>query len=313
MTRWKTLLLFISLLLIARCVQLNEARKAYDSKDYRTTIALCKQAVAEDSTDSAALLLLAKSYRSLDSLDIALGMAEKSEKYAADPEDAILEKCRIYLEMGDGYAAGNNLRTALDRYRSAERLCPENVEAVLRVAETYHELNRLDDARIRYEKISVLLADPSLVADKLEEILRRTDDSRKLAEEGIAAYRKQHYITARTKLNEALQLKMDDDEAQYYLHMANGHIYFKKGSRSDLWDAIESFGKATAVRNDVAEPHYWLARAYEKKDDDEFVNAIDEYETALRLDPRSAMVEEIQERLVELKKRKERLDAFWGR
>ena len=309
----KNLIFLLGFILISRCVHLNEAKKAYDAEDYSTTVTLCKQAIAKDSTDTAAYILLAKSYRALDSLDAALKMVKNAEKFGALIQEVIREKCLIYLDMGNKYLSDDNVRMALQNYKSVESLCPENIKALLRIADIYHDLGRLDDARNRYEKITFLQSDSSLVSDKLEDIVNRTNESAVLVEQGVTAYQKKHYITAKTKLEEALRLKSDDKNAQYHLHMAEGHILFKKGSQANLWDAIEAFGKATVIQNDIAEPHYWLARSYEKKDDDEFVNAIDEYEIALKLDPQGARAKSIQKKIIELKKRKERLDKFWGK
>lgn len=312
MIRRAASLAVLAIILHSVCTHLMEARKSYDSEDFQTTIALCKQAVAQDSTDAAAWLLLAKSYRAVDSLETALIMLKKSEKYGADPAKLTPEKFRLYLETGLTFLSNSNVRMALTWLKSAEGLYPENEEVLLQLAEIYHDLGRLDEAKARYDKISSL-GNPALVSENLEEIARRTTESQALTDQAISAYRKRHYITAKTKLEQALELKPDNDDARYYLNMAAGHILFKKGSQSDLWDAIEAFGKATAIKGDIAEPHYWLARAYEKKDDDEFVNAIDEYRIALELDPESDLAGSIRKKIEELTQRKEKLDRFWGR
>ena len=80
-----------------------------------------------------------------------------------------------------------------------------------------------------------------------------------------------------------------------------------------IWDAIAAFGKAAAIRSEVGEPHFYMARAYEKKDPEEFVNAIEAYEKALQTEPEGPFASACKKKIRELKARKDKLDKFWGR
>ena len=111
----------------------------------------------------------------------------------------------------------------------------------------------------------------------------------------------------------AIKLKADFDDARYHLLMVEGRLEFKKATKKSYWDAIDAFGRAAALKSNAAEPHFRLAQAYEKKDPDEFVNAIDEYEAALRLEPDGPFSKASQKKVKELKARKEKMDKFWGR
>ena len=55
-------------LLLLHCAAGNRAQQVYKSKDYEQTLALTKQAVQRDSTDTQSMILMARAYVALDSL-----------------------------------------------------------------------------------------------------------------------------------------------------------------------------------------------------------------------------------------------------
>ena len=92
-----------------------------------------------------------------------------------------------------------------------------------------------------------------------------------------------------------------------------GQYVYKQGAKGKLWDAIVALGNAATYRETAAEPHYYMGLAYEKKDKDEYDNAIAAYEKALTLEPNGPKAAICKKKIRDLKKHKEKMDKFWGR
>ena len=180
------------------------------------------------------------------------------------------------------------------------------------MGDLYFKLGEFDQATIYYEKLLSIVSD-SLATVRLSEIKKKTQNAYVLHEQGLNALRKGNFKTAKTLFTKAIKEKSNFKEAQYHLLLAVGSLSYKMATKKSCWDAIEAFGKAAAIRSETAEPHYRMARAYERKDPNEFVNAIEEYEMALRLEPEGPFANECKKKIRELKTRKEKLDKFWGR
>ena len=311
----KILSLSLAIILIIHlfyCVHLKNARNAYEAKDYGQVIALCREAIASDSTDVEAYLLMGKSYRALDSLDQALMTIKSAYQLQPESPEAIAELTRTYISLGDHALSGDRKRQALEYFNAAESLNPNQPTALIRLADLHFGQGDLDMARSKYEKF-ISLAPDSSVSVRLGEIEDRTRKASSFYDKGLAALKRNRLKTARSMFDKAVKLKADFDDARYHLLIAEGRLQYKKATKKSYWDAIDAFGRAAALKSDAAEPHFRLAQAYEKKNPDEFTNAIDEYETALRLEPNGPFSGVCRKKAKELKKRKEKLDKFWGR
>ena len=305
--------LLVASMCIIHCAHLKEAQDAYKKEDYASAIRLCKQAIAADSTDTQAFRLLSKCYLAFDSLKAALGMIERAHQLQPESAAIIREKCRIHLASGNQFLSRQNHVAALSHFRSAEKLCPDNTTAVLGAANVYFEIGRLEEAQSRYQKSHRALEDTAFVRKRLVDIEERTRKAQVLYQQGRDALDRNRLKTAKNRFEKAVEEKADFPDAQYHLSMTEGKLLYRQGSKSAMWDAVEVFGKAASIRPDSAEPHFWLAQAYEKKDRDEFTNAIDEYQTALTLEPDGPRADTCKKKIADLKKRKEKLDKFWGR
>jgi tetratricopeptide (TPR) repeat protein len=306
------LLAIILIVFFFNCAHLKNARTAYEARDYRQVIALCREAIDSDSTSVEAYLLMGRSYRALDSLDQAL-MAIKSA-YQLQPEspETIAELTQTYLSLGDHALSGDRKRQALEYFNTAESLNPNQPTALLSLADLHFGQGDLDIARSKYEKLASIAPDSSVSA-RLAEIESRTQTASSFYDKGLTALKRNRLKTAKSMFAKAVKLKADFNDARYHLLIAEGRLQYKKATKKSYWDAIDAFGRAAALKSDAAEPHFRLALAYEKKDPDEFVNAIDEYETALRLEPDGPFSGASRKKVKELKARKEKMDKFWGR
>ncbi len=306
-------ILCLLIVLPFHCTHLNEARDAFAEKDYRQAINLCKRTIDSDSTDAEAYTLLGKSYHALDSLNLALEATKRAHKLKPNSSEILKEYTQIHIDLGDQALSKENVRKALSHYSSAETLLPNHVNTLQRIADLYFGLGWLDKAQSKYENLLQLTQDSTLALAKLSEIEKRSQKAHSFYRQGLNALKRKKLQTAKLLFSKALKEKSDFTDARYHLHVTEGRLLFTKGPKSALWDAIEAFGKAASLRSEAAEPHFRMAQAYEKKDPDEFINAIDEYETALRLEPKGPFAETCKKRTRELKKRKDKLERFWGR
>jgi tetratricopeptide (TPR) repeat protein len=216
------------------------------------------------------------------------------------------------VDLGQQAVSEDKHHDAMIYFESAESLSPQNTDVLRPMADLYFQQGELDKAGDIYERINTIISD-STVTKRLAEIEKRSQDAASLFEKGLKAYKNGRFKTSKSFCNKALQVKVDLTVARYLLLMADGRLHVKRATKKSYWDAIDAFGKAAGFRSDAAEPHFRMAQAYEKKDPDEFVNAIDAYEMALKLEPDGAFAKVCKKKIKELKTRKEKLDKFWGR
>jgi len=294
------------------CAHLKDARQSFEEKNYTRTISLCKKAIMNDSTDVDAYLLLGKSYRSSDSLILALHTMERAHQLQSESPVIIRELTQINILLGDKAVLAEDGQQALSYYEAAEALSPTHPDAMKKIAEIYVNNGKLDKAKLKYETL-LSVAPDSITGLRLAEINHKIASAISLYEEGLKALKSYRYRTARALFQKAINEKSDFTDAYYHLYMTEGHILFKQATQKDYWDAITAYGKAAAIRTEGAEPHYFMAIAYEKKDPDEFINAIEAYEKALHLEPEDPFSKTCEKKIKELKTRKEKLEKFWGR
>lgn len=116
---------------------------------------------------------------------------------------------------------------------------------------------------------------------------------------------------AESMFNKTLEINQQDKYAKYGLAMIAGHRLYKKGSKTALWDALEHYGKATYYNPNNGEPHYWMGRSYEKKDDGDYELIIETYENALKGTLPDEIRQDSEERLASAKKKQKTFEDFW--
>lgn len=122
---------------------------------------------------------------------------------------------------------------------------------------------------------------------------------------------------ARAGKNRAVEykkvLKLDprNREARYHLAMEDGHRLYKKGSHKALWDALVAFGKAATAVDTLGEPHYWMAKCYEKKDEMDFELILEAYDKALALNIPDDLKPQIERDRVAVAHCKTTYENFW--
>jgi len=148
---------------------------------------------------------------------------------------------------------------------------------------------------------------------RIAAIDKRRAQSKNWTKKAEAALKRRKYLTAIQNPAQALRLKPDNERAQYLLHMAKGRYYCKRGKLSRIWDAIGEFGKAAALEPKNPEPHFYMAKAYYKKDKRDYDNTIREYQEVVNLAPRSALAKKARVQIKKLKKIRHVWKRFWGK
>jgi len=300
------------LITLLHCAHLENARKAYSEQNYRETIALCLTAIAADSTDAEAYLLLGKSQMALNDLRKAETSLETALELSPGSSRIRQALSELYMRRADRYHADNDMPRAILQLQKAEKLDPDNPSLILRIADLCFNEGRLDMAKDRYTRLIALKTGTDHAARQLQKIEEKTREADRLTREAVTAIQNDHLVTARTRLMRALAVKSDHQTARYHLLLVEGRLLYQKGSEDALWEALELYGKAMIINPDAAEPHFRMAEAYEKKKEYEFVNAIDEYRLALDKDPDGPFADRCRQRIQALTAKKNRLDKFWN-
>jgi tetratricopeptide (TPR) repeat protein len=116
---------------------------------------------------------------------------------------------------------------------------------------------------------------------------------------------------AETIFNKTLEISNQNKPAKYGLAMIKGHRFYKKGSKTALWDALEQYGKASYHNSESGEPNYWMGRTYEKKDDGDYELIIEAYENALQGILPLKLITDAEARLAAAKKKQQTFQDFW--
>lgn len=128
---------------------------------------------------------------------------------------------------------------------------------------------------------------------------------------GSRSLKKGDYSAAEAQFKSALGLDIKSKQAKFGLSMIKGHRFYKQGSKTSLWDALEQYGRASYYSPENGEPHYWMGRTYEKKDEGDFELIIEVYEKALSGTLSETLKKDTEKRLAKVKKRKKTYEEFW--
>ncbi len=302
-----------TIVLSLSCGHLKMARQTFDEENYTQTIDMCQTAIEHDSTDAEAHFLMGSAFIKIDSLYKAKEALEQALYLDSENEDYKQKLDNLYCTIADTLVQNEALRDAVSYYEKSLDLYKANPFAIEKKADVFIKLGKYDEAKSVYIRALENTTDSTRILSKIDEIETDEKTAQQLLKEGVKARKAKEYEKALIKFKEALALKPDYKEAKYQKHIASGLDWYKQGSKNDLWEAIMQFGHAAAIYPDRGEPHYYMGLAYNKKDKNEYINAIDELEKAAELEPDSPYAEKAQQKATEIRKRKKKMEEFWGR
>ena len=304
--------LIFSLLLSCSTV-LHQAQKSYEAGDYRAAVRDAKIAVARDSTNAKAYFLLGQAYMRLGHLDSALAALEKASALDAENEAAKSAIFEIHKRYGDAFFEQKDYRQALAEYQLAMDSFPQDATIIEKNGDVYMAVGRQEKAKSFYLQAMEAGGDSLRLAQKLERLENADKKAEQLFQKGMTYFKKKRYEKARDTFQKALDIKPDHKKAEYYFHLSYGHRLYRKGTVNALWEAIKHYGLAARLKPESGEPHYFMGLAYNKKDKNEYDNAIWALEMSLKVDPDGPYAARAKKKIREIKKRKKLLEDFWGR
>ena len=294
------------------CSPLKNAQENFENHSYRKTITECKQVLAQDSLNTDAYTLMARSLLALDKPDSAQSVLESALKIGPKDQELNHLLTEALILQGDKAVLAGEDRIALNHYKAAlQRSQPATLYE--KTGDTYARLGLHERALELYQKAQTDSLVVAIVELKIDSLTERAAKARQYYEKGKKAAERQQFKSARELFSRALDLKPDYQQAEYAFHMAAGRYEYKENRGEDLWEAIEHFGRASSVYPDRGEPHYFLGLAYHKKDKDEYSNAISEFEIAAEKDPDGPYARKALKKATELRAHRKKMREFWGR
>jgi tetratricopeptide (TPR) repeat protein len=306
MKRWFALFLIATV----SCTPIKKAQESYDAGLYKSTISICCTALQSDSTNIEIQDLLARAYfktGKLDSAEIFATHAFNIGNVSSSKE--VLYK--IHEIYADSLVDKKEYRKALEEYEIALALYPEEPGTIERIGDTHIALGRYDTAAKEYARALPFVADSTRLNEKLGKIQANGHEADKLIKPARSLIDRKKFKSAKAIIEKALVLKPDHKEAKYNFYIVAGHQLAKNGKLGSLWDAIEQYGLASALKPELAEPHYFMGMSYHRKDKKEYENAFREFDKAIEVEPGSKYAKLAEKKLSDERRRKKLLENFW--
>jgi tetratricopeptide (TPR) repeat protein len=290
------------------------ARRAYDANDYVRAVEVLQEAAAKDPKNGDIQLLLAKSYLELQERDAAIRSAEKA--VALDPQNSLYHEWlgKAYGEKADHagwFSAISLAKKTRKEFQSAVELDARNFAARQALIEfdcsapglvgggeekaqsQIRELMEMDAAEGHYaagncrrQKKDFALAD-----EEFGKSLESNPKSPELIYDiGDYAVRRSQAERLKAVAAAGERVAPADLRAKFYRGVA---LVLNQEKADEAERLFREYAKAAPKRTGYPRPamaHVWLGRLYENQDRKQ--DAVEEFETALRLDPRNKMAQE---------------------
>jgi tetratricopeptide (TPR) repeat protein len=295
------------------------ARRAYEICDYEKAAELLQQAATTNPSNGEIHLLLAKTYYEAEHHDAAIASAEKA--VALEPQNSVYHEWlgRVYGEKADHagmFAALSLAKKARREFEKAVELNEMNFGAQQALIEFDCSAPGFagggeDKARAEIAKVATLdVAEGHYAAGNCRRQKKDFEAANKEFDEALAHHPKAADLIYdigdyAMKHDQAERLKMVVEEGEraapgdprggFYKGVA---LVLANEQSEDAERLLREYLKGSWMRNNYPRPwiaHEWLGRLYESKDERQ--GAIEEYETALKLDPKTKGAREALKRL----------------
>ena len=303
----------------AQEASLETAKAAFERGDYAKAVEILQSAATKSSNNGEVYLWLTKSYLELKQYDAAVSSGEKA--VAADPKNSVYHQW-----LGEAYGAKADHSSMLSAYGWARKTQKEFDTAVQLDAHNYDAVQDL----IEYDCTA-----PGMVGggeDKAQVLITKLVQSNAAEGHygaGICKAQKKDYAAADAEFAKALENKPQSakrvyDIGDYFLQRnhadslltvaTQGEALTPKDPRGKFYRACaqiiqgEKLGDAEKLLRDylqtapanseypsASQAHYWLGRTYEAQKN--AAAARNEYQTAIKLNPKSRLAQEALKRL----------------
>lgn len=323
-------LAFTALLLTGTCLAastvkhddgLDEARRSFEASDYTKAIQLLQAAAAKEPANGDIQLLLAKSYLELQEHDAAIHSAEKA--VALDPQSSLYHEWlgRAYGEKADHagwFSAISLAKKTHKEFEIAVDLDAKNFSARQALIEFdcsapgmvgggedkaqphIKELMELDAAEGHYaagncrrQKKDFAVADEEFT----KALESRPKSVELIYDIGDYAAKREQVERLFSVAEAGERAAPNDPRAKFYRAVS---LVLQNEKPEEAENLLREYAKRAPKRNGFPSPataHAWLGRLCESRND--LASAKEQFENALRLDPRNKLA---QEELKKLKK-----------
>ena len=127
----------------------------------------------------------------------------------------------------------------------------------------------------------------------------------------ISYLNEENYVDAKSHFSDVLNYSPFDSIAQYNILMIDAHLLKQTGNRQKLWDAIEFYYKAQRFHPNNGEPYFFIGKAYQSLDNNDFDLIIESYQKALELELSEPLKNEVEKEMLSLLARKKKFKDFW--
>jgi tetratricopeptide (TPR) repeat protein len=298
---------------------LEAGRHAYDTYDYAHAAQILQEVAAKSPQNAEVQLLLAKTYYETEEHDAAITSAEKA--VALDPTNSVYHEWlgRIYggkAEHAGVLSAMSLAKKTHKEFETAVRLDERNFSARQALIEfecsapgivgggeekalpQIQKLAALDAAEGHYAAGNCRRQKKDFATADVE-FTKALESHPKSADliYDIGDYAMKHNQPDRLNavVEEGVKVAPTDPRKNFYGAVA---LVLKKEQPEEAERLLREYLKHPPVRNGFPyahDAHEWMGRLYESKSDTQ--RAIEEYETALRLDPKSKTAHEALKRL----------------
>jgi len=295
------------------------ARRAYEASDYVRAIEALQAAATRDQKNGDVQLLLVKSYLELQRHDAAIGSAERA--VAIDAQNSVYHEWlgRAYGEKADHaiwFSAISLAKKSRKEFETAVELDAKNYSARQALIEFYcrapgivgggedkalpqiGQLADMDAAEGHYaagncrrQKKEFAVADAEFTK-ALESNPKSTELIYDIGDYALG-YNQPERLLAVADTGE--RVAPSDPRGKFYRGVA---LVLKKENPEEAERLLEEYAKKAPMRSGYPRPaaaHAWLGRLFE--DQNRMEDAMKEYESALKLDPKNKMAQEGLKRL----------------
>jgi tetratricopeptide (TPR) repeat protein len=298
---------------------LQAAYAAYEASDYAKAAQLLQVAAAQDPSNGEILLLLAKTYYETQQHDAAIVSAEKA--VALDPRSSVYHEWlgKVYGEK----ASHASMFSAISLAKKARKEFEKAVELDEKNFSAYQALIEFDcsapgivgggEDKARPEIANLALLDPAegyyaagncrrqkkdftaADAEFAKALELRPKSAELLYDIGDYAMKQGQADTLAIVGVQGETIAPSDPRSQFYRAVS---LIIKNERGDDSERLLHEYLKRAPLRSGFPPPwrvHEWLGRLYENQQKSQ--EAIQEYETALKLDPRNKNAREALKRL----------------
>lgn len=298
---------------------LEAGRKAYEAYDYAKAVQLLQEATAKEPQNGEVQLLLVKSYLELQEYDAAIKSAEKA--VAIDAQNSVYHEWlgRAYGEKADHagwFSAISHAKKARKEFETAVQLDERNFSARQALIEfdcsapglvgggeekaqpQIRKLAELDAAEWHYAAGNCRRQKKDFAAAD-EEFAKALESNPKSAE---LVYDIGDYAAKRSQAERLLivvevgeRAAPQDLRGKFYRGVG---LILKNEKPEEAEELLREYIKRAPMRSGFPRPaaaHAWLGHLYENEGRRE--EAAQEYEAALKLDPKNKMAQEGMKRL----------------